>query len=96
MKTFRDGKQDSISADIIYEMSHLKELTHEDIVRLHGIIRIGNLEDQIALTYEFLDSNLKQYMKNRSNGRMLELPEVKSIMHQPLYFKGSNIAIRKM
>ncbi|KAL7940198.1 Pkinase domain-containing protein [Trichoderma barbatum] len=84
IKTFYNRKQDGISADIIREMSHLEALTHENIVRLHGMVHIGNREDQRALIYEFVDSNLRQYMENRGNDRILEFSEVNSIMHQLL------------
>eukprot|EP00009_Paramoeba_aestuarina_P015140 CAMPEP_0201537540 /NCGR_PEP_ID=MMETSP0161_2-20130828/65054_1 /ASSEMBLY_ACC=CAM_ASM_000251 /TAXON_ID=180227 /ORGANISM="Neoparamoeba aestuarina, Strain SoJaBio B1-5/56/2" /LENGTH=357 /DNA_ID=CAMNT_0047943875 /DNA_START=25 /DNA_END=1095 /DNA_ORIENTATION=- len=69
--------EEGISASTIREISILYELSHPNVVTLHDVIFC---ESQLCLVFEFLDMDLKRYMK----GFQLSLYVVKSIVFQIL------------
>lgn len=59
----------------------MKELKHENIVRLHDVI---HTENKLMLVFEYMDKDLKKYMDSRGDRGMLDPITIKSFMHQLL------------
>jgi len=61
------------------EIKSLRKLTHQNIVKLKEVIRVN---DELHLVFEFLDQNLYQLMKGRSQS----FPEtqIRSLLYQTL------------
>ncbi|KAJ2786956.1 Cyclin-dependent kinase catalytic subunit [Coemansia interrupta] len=79
MKKIRlEGDDEGVPSTAIREISLLKELQHENIVRLLDIVYN---EAKLYLVFEFLDLDLKKYMDSVGSGG-LPPSQVKSYMHQ--------------
>ncbi|RDH36500.1 negative regulator of the PHO system [Aspergillus welwitschiae] len=63
----------------IREISLMKELHHENILRLHDVI---HAENKLMLVFEYMDKDLKRYMD--TNGGQLEPSVIKSFSFQLL------------
>jgi cyclin-dependent kinase len=75
-----DSEEEGVPCTAIREISLLKELKHENIVRLFDVI---HTESMLTLVFEYLDrGDLKQYMEVR-NGK-LGIPKIKSFLYQTL------------
>ncbi|RAK85353.1 cyclin-dependent protein kinase [Aspergillus costaricaensis CBS 115574] len=61
----------------IREISLMKELHHENILRLHDVI---HSENRLMLVFEYMDKDLKRYMD--TNGGQLEPSIIKSFANQ--------------
>lgn len=59
----------------------MKELKHENIVRLHDVI---HTENKLMLVFEHMDKDLKKYMDSRGDRGMLDPVTIKSFMYQLL------------
>jgi len=79
-----DSEEEGVPCTAIREISLLKELKHENIVRLYDVIHTENM---LTLVFEFLDrGDLKQYMDVRDG--KLAPSKIKSFLYQIL--KGIN------
>ncbi|PVU86675.1 hypothetical protein BB559_006429 [Furculomyces boomerangus] len=79
MKKIRlEGDDDGVPSTAIREISILKELQHENIVKLLDII---HSDAKLYLVCEFLDLDLKKYM-DTTGPQGLMPAQVKSYMHQ--------------
>ncbi|KAJ1933958.1 Cyclin-dependent kinase catalytic subunit [Linderina macrospora] len=79
MKKIRlEGDDEGVPSTAIREISLLKELQHENIVRLLDIVYDNA---KLYLVFEFLDLDLKKYMDSVGPGG-LSPGQVKSYMHQ--------------
>ncbi|KAJ1955206.1 Cyclin-dependent kinase catalytic subunit [Linderina pennispora] len=79
MKKIRlEGDDEGVPSTAIREISLLKELQHENIVRLLDIVYHGA---KLYLVFEFLDLDLKKYMDSVGPAG-LSPTQVKSYMHQ--------------
>ncbi|KAJ1722094.1 Cyclin-dependent kinase catalytic subunit [Coemansia erecta] len=79
MKKIRlEGDDEGVPSTAIREISLLKELQHENIVRLLDIVYN---DAKLYLVFEFLDLDLKKYMDSVGSGG-LSPAQVKSYMHQ--------------
>lgn len=59
----------------------MKELKHENIVRLHDVI---HTENKLMLVFEHMDKDLKRYMDTVGDRGALPSSTIKSFMHQLL------------
>merc|ERR1719246_382378 len=74
-----DNAEEGIPSTAIREIALLKETQHENIVQLHEVFcKPGKL----VLVFEFLDSDLKKFMKARS-GKLVPA-KIKHFTHQML------------
>ncbi|PVU97434.1 hypothetical protein BB561_000530 [Smittium simulii] len=79
MKKIRlEGDDDGVPSTAIREISLLKELQHNNIVRLLDIV---HSDAKLYLVFEFLDMDLKKYMDN-TGPQGLSPAQVKSYLHQ--------------
>ncbi|KAJ2243280.1 Cyclin-dependent kinase catalytic subunit [Coemansia sp. RSA 455] len=79
MKKIRlEGDDEGVPSTAIREISLLKELQHENIVRLLDIVYSAS---KLYLVFEFLDLDLKKYMDSVGPAG-LSPAQVKSYMHQ--------------
>ncbi|KAJ1654398.1 Cyclin-dependent kinase catalytic subunit [Dispira simplex] len=79
MKKIRlESEDEGVPSTAIREISLLKELDHENIVRLLDIV---HSEAKLYLVFEFLDLDLKRYMESTAPAG-LTAQHVKSYMHQ--------------
>ncbi|MCQ2819020.1 MAG: protein kinase [archaeon] len=63
------------------EVRILKDLHHENIVKLHEIIREQNSD--VSYIFEYADINLYEYMNNfRKKGETIPEPKIKNIIYQ--------------
>eukprot|EP00033_Pygsuia_biforma_P000446 GCRY01000530.1.p1 GENE.GCRY01000530.1~~GCRY01000530.1.p1 ORF type:complete len:309 (+),score=2.44 GCRY01000530.1:328-1254(+) len=74
-----ENDDEGVPCTAIREISLLKELNHQNIVRLYDVL---HMERKLILVFEYGDHDLKQYMESRS-GR-LDLQTVKSFLFQLL------------
>jgi len=65
----------------IREISLMKELKHENIVRLHDVV---HTENKLMLVFEHMDKDLKKYMDTRGDRGSLDPVTIKSFMYQLL------------
>lgn len=72
-----DSEDEGVPSTAIREISLLKELKHDNIVRLLDIV---HMDAKLYLIFEFLDLDLKKYMSSQSFG--LNKALIKSYMHQ--------------
>ncbi|XP_032898703.1 cyclin-dependent kinase 18 [Amblyraja radiata] len=79
LKEIRLEHEEGAPCTAIREVSLLKNLKHANIVTLHDII---HTERSLTLVFEFLDSDLKQYMDNCGN--IMSMYNVKIFMFQLL------------
>ena len=57
----------------------MKELRHQNIVRLHDVV---HTEQKLVLIFEFCEQDLKRYMDTHGKRGALEPNTVRSFMHQ--------------
>jgi cyclin-dependent kinase len=75
-----DSEEEGVPCTAIREISLLKELKHNNIVRLYDVIHTENM---LTLVFEYLDrGDLKQYMDIRDG--KLTIPKIKSFLYQIL------------
>eukprot|EP01080_Neovahlkampfia_damariscottae_P005898 gene5898-9726_t len=75
-----DSEEEGVPCTAIREISLLKELKHDNIVRLFDVIHTENM---LTLVFEYLDrGDLKQYMDVRDG--KLSMFKVKSFLYQML------------
>ncbi|KAI9294826.1 serine threonine tyrosine kinase [Neoconidiobolus thromboides FSU 785] len=58
----KDKEREGIGATTLREIATLKEVMHENVIRLHEAVFEDN---NIYLTFECLDTDLRQYMKSK-------------------------------
>ncbi|KAL0216578.1 hypothetical protein P9112_008762 [Eukaryota sp. TZLM1-RC] len=73
-----ESEEEGIPCTALREISLLKELDHENVVKLKEVIYSNR---KLALLFEYLDADLKKYMEAR---RGLSMAEVKSFLYQLL------------
>ena len=76
-----DSEQDGVPSTAIREISLLKELNHDNIVKLLDIIHADN---KLFLVFEYLNQDLKKYMELYTARNGLPLPLVISYLYQLL------------
>lgn len=84
LKEVKLDSEEGTPSTAIREISLMKELRHENVVKLYDVI---HTENKLTLVFEYMDHDLKKYMDLRSNGtghRGLELHIVKYFMFQLL------------
>jgi len=75
-----EAEDEGVPSTAIREISLLKELKDDNIVKLLDII---HADQKLYLVFEFLDVDLKRYMDNGSqNGEPIKLEIVKKFTHQ--------------
>lgn len=75
-----EAEDEGVPSTAIREISLLKELKDENIVRLLDIV---HAEQKLYLVFEFLDVDLKRYMENaNSSGTPIAIGIVKKFTHQ--------------
>ncbi|KAI0781702.1 Pkinase-domain-containing protein [Irpex lacteus] len=75
-----EAEDEGVPSTAIREISLLKELRDENVVRLLDIL---NSDSKLYLVFEFLDVDLKRYMENANRaGRPMSLGLVKKFTHQ--------------
>jgi len=72
-----DSEEEGVPSTAIREIALLKELSHENVVRLLDVFCSTT---KLVLVFEFVESDLKKYMKGL--GRHLEPRIVRSLSHQ--------------
>ncbi|NXN25971.1 CDK18 kinase, partial [Nycticryphes semicollaris] len=95
LKEIRLEHEEGAPCTAIREVSLLKNLKHANIVTLHDII---HTERSLTLVFEYLDSDLKQYLDNCGN--LMSVHNVKIFMFQLLrglaYCHGRKILHRDL
>ncbi|GBG27894.1 Cyclin-dependent kinase 3 [Hondaea fermentalgiana] len=79
-KIVLEGQDEGVPSTAIREISLLKELSHENIVRLRDVI---HFESKLYLVFEFLDQDLRKYM-DTCGPEGLSSDLVKSYLYQLL------------
>jgi cyclin-dependent kinase len=74
-----EAEGEGIPSNAIREISLLKELRHQNIVRLYDVV---HTEKKLTLVFEYLDQDLKKYLDVCDGG--LDLKIVKSFLFQLL------------
>jgi len=74
-----EAEDEGIPSTAIREISLLKQLQHENIVRLFDVI---HTDKKLTLVFEFLDQDLKKYLDACGDG--LEPSTIKSFLYQLL------------
>jgi len=72
-----ESEDEGVPCTAIREISLLKELDHENIVKLYEIV---HETDKLTLVFEFCDLDLKKYLDNH-NG-IISLTKLKSFLYQ--------------
>ena len=75
-----ESEDEGIPSTAIREIALLKELQHENIVKLHDVI---HTDKKLTLVFEFLDQDLKKLLDN-SGEEGLDEKTVKSFLYQLL------------
>ena len=84
LKEVKLDSEEGTPSTAIREISLMKELKHENIVRLFDVI---HTENKLTLVFEFMDNDLKKFMDNRNKGNAhkgLEMDLVKYFQWQLL------------
>ena len=81
LKEIHLDSEEGTPSTAIREISLMKELKHENIVRLHDVI---HTENKLMLVFEHMDKDLKKYMDSRGDRGMLDPVTIKSFMYQLL------------
>ncbi|KAI9305458.1 protein serine/threonine kinase [Cunninghamella echinulata] len=74
-----DNEEEGVPCTAIREISLLKELKHQNIVRLYDVL---HKERKLILVFEYLDSDLKKFLD--SNGGDIDELTIKQMMYQLL------------
>jgi len=74
-----EAEDEGIPSTAIREISLLKHLQHDSIVKLYDVV---HTEKRLTLVFEFLDQDLKKYLDACPDG--LDINTVKSFLHQLL------------
>jgi cyclin-dependent kinase len=75
-----EAEDEGVPSTAIREISLLKELKDDNIVRLLDIV---HADQKLYLVFEFLDVDLKRYIENGNRSRTpIQLDMVKKFMHQ--------------
>ena len=73
-KVKTDHEADGIPATAIREISLLRELDHDNIVRLRDVVSMReDAKSQLFLIFEYLDMDLKNFMKRYQGGKPMPL-----------------------
>mmetsp|Transcript_83686 Transcript_83686/g.270803 ORF Transcript_83686/g.270803 Transcript_83686/m.270803 type:complete len:406 (-) Transcript_83686:46-1263(-) len=72
-----DSEEEGVPSTAIREIALLKELSHENVVKLLDVFCSTN---KLVLVFEFVENDLKKYMK--SLGRQLSPASIKTLAHQ--------------
>eukprot|EP00418_Pyrodinium_bahamense_P047224 CAMPEP_0179174714 /NCGR_PEP_ID=MMETSP0796-20121207/86267_1 /TAXON_ID=73915 /ORGANISM="Pyrodinium bahamense, Strain pbaha01" /LENGTH=303 /DNA_ID=CAMNT_0020878023 /DNA_START=104 /DNA_END=1016 /DNA_ORIENTATION=+ len=72
-----DSEEEGVPSTAIREIALLKELPHENVVKLLDVFCSTN---KLTLVFEFVENDLKKYMK--SLGRQLSPPSIKTLAFQ--------------
>lgn len=73
-----EAEDEGIPSTAIREISILKELQHQNIVRLHDVI---HTEKKLTLVFEYLDLDLKKFLDTNGQGG-LPAHQVKLLLYQ--------------
>lgn len=74
-----EAEDEGIPSTAIREISILKELQHNNIVRLHDVI---HTDKKLTLVFEYLEQDLKKYLDGHPDG--LSAQEMKDLLYQLL------------
>ncbi|KAF9171298.1 cyclin-dependent serine/threonine protein kinase, partial [Mortierella sp. AD010] len=74
-----DNEEEGVPCTAIREISLLKELKQNNIVRLYDVL---HTEKKLTLVFEFLDSDLKKFLDTYSGD--IDAPTIKQLMYQLL------------
>ena len=81
LKEVRLDPEEGAPPTTIREVSLMRELKHEHILTLYDVI---HTESKLLLVFEYMDMDLKRYMKLRGHYGKLDLTRVKVFMNQLL------------
>lgn len=70
-----DNEEEGVPCTAIREISLLKELVHNQIVRLFDVV---HTEKKLTLVFEYLDSDLKKYL----DSTCIDIPLIQHLMYQ--------------
>jgi len=76
-----DAEDEGVPSTAIREISLLKELQHQNIVRLKDVV---HSEKKLHLVFEFLEHDLKKHMDQQQATGGLTVMQVKSFLYQML------------
>lgn len=81
LKEIHLESEEGAPSTAIREISLMKELKHNNIVRLYDVI---HTEKTLTLVFEYMDQDLKKYMDDNGNQGALDPMLVKNFMYQLL------------
>ena len=81
LKEIHLDSEEGAPSTAIREISLMKELKHQNIVRLYDVI---HTERTLTLVFEYMDQDLKKYMDTFGNAGAIEPLLCKSFMYQLL------------
>ncbi|CAG8443662.1 11249_t:CDS:2 [Ambispora leptoticha] len=81
LKEIHLDSEEGAPSTAIREISLMKELKHNHIVRLQDVI---HTENKLMLVFEYMDQDLKKYMDTHGNHGALDPYTIKSFMYQML------------
>ncbi|KAL1916930.1 uncharacterized protein VTP21DRAFT_5127 [Calcarisporiella thermophila] len=81
LKEITLDSEEGAPSTAIREISLMKELRHDNIVRLHDV---NHTENKLCLIFEYMDSDLKRFMDTHGKNGALEPQTIKSFMYQLL------------
>jgi serine/threonine protein kinase len=81
LKVIELDAEEGAPSTAIREISLMKELKHENIVRLYDII---HTEKNLTLVFEYMDLDLKKYMDSLGTGGVIDNRSCKRFLYQLL------------